>query len=29
VWYRKEAVFLVSEDENGVPGFACANPLTG
>jgi len=28
-WYLNEAIFLVSEDEAGVQGFACANPLTG
>ena len=28
-WYLNEAVFLVSEDEVGVQGFACANPQTG
>jgi GNAT superfamily N-acetyltransferase len=28
-WYMDEAIFLVSEDENGIQGFACANPQTG
>lgn len=28
-WYLNEAIFLVSEDEDGVQGFACANPQTG
>ena len=28
-WYLDEAIFLVSEDETGVQGFACANPQTG
>ena len=28
-WYLDEAVFLVSEDEAGVQGFACANHQTG
>ena len=28
-WYMDEAIFLVSEDEDGVQGFACANPQTG
>ena len=28
-WYLNEAIFLVSEDEAGVQGFACANPQTG
>jgi GNAT superfamily N-acetyltransferase len=28
-WYLNEGVFLVSEDEWGVQGFTCANPLTG
>ena len=28
-WYMDEAIFLVSEDEEGVQGFACANPQTG
>ncbi len=28
-WYLKEAIFLTSEDESGVQGFVCANPLTG
>ena len=28
-WYLKEAIFLVSEDEAGLQGFACANPQTG
>ena len=28
-WYMDEAVFLVAEDEQGVQGFVCANPLTG
>jgi GNAT superfamily N-acetyltransferase len=27
-WYLNEAIFLVSEDEAGVQGFACANPQT-
>lgn len=28
-WYLNEAIFLVSEDEWGVQGFACANHQTG
>ena len=28
-WYLAEAIFLVSEDEMGVQGFACANHQTG
>ena len=28
-WYLAEAIFLVSEDETGVQGFACANHQTG
>jgi GNAT superfamily N-acetyltransferase len=28
-WYMDEAIFLVSEDEAGIQGFACANPQTG
>ena len=28
-WYMDEAIFLVSEDEVGLQGFACANPQTG
>ncbi len=28
-WYMNEAIFLVSEDGNGVQGFACANHQTG
>jgi len=28
-WYLDEAIFLVSEDEAGVQGFACANHQTG
>jgi len=28
-WYMDEAIFLVSEDEEGVQGFTCANPQTG
>lgn len=28
-WYLDEAIFLVSEDETGVQGFACANHQTG
>jgi GNAT superfamily N-acetyltransferase len=28
-WYLNEAIFLVSEDEAGVQGFACANHQTG
>ncbi|MGR3541676.1 MAG: GNAT family N-acetyltransferase [Hasllibacter sp.] len=28
-WYMKDAIFLVSEDEEGVQGFVCANHLTG
>ncbi len=28
-WYLEEAIFLVSEDEAGVRGFACANHQTG
>jgi len=28
-WYLDEAIFLVSEDEAGAQGFACANHQTG
>jgi len=28
-WYMHEAIFLVSEDEEGVQGFTCANHQTG
>lgn len=28
-WYLDEAIFLVSEDDTGVQGFTCVNPLTG
>jgi GNAT superfamily N-acetyltransferase len=28
-WYIDEAIFLVSEDEQGIQGFTCANPQTG
>ena len=28
-WYMDEAIFLVSEDENGLQGFVCANDQTG
>lgn len=28
-WYMDEAIFLVSEDEAGVQGFACVNHQTG
>ena len=28
-WYMDEAIFLVSEDESGVQGFACVNHQTG
>ncbi len=28
-WYMEEAIFLVSEDEGGIQGFACANHQTG
>src|ERR1700749_2077716 len=28
-WYMDEAIFLVSEDEAGIQGFACANHQTG
>src|SRR6516164_5775840 len=28
-WYLSEAIFLVSEDDSGVQGFACANHQTG
>ena len=28
-WYLREAIFLVSEDEDDIQGFVCANPLTG
>jgi GNAT superfamily N-acetyltransferase len=28
-WYLNEAIFLVSEDEEGVQGFVCANHQTG
>jgi GNAT superfamily N-acetyltransferase len=27
-WYLNEAIFLVSEDENGVRGFTCVNHQT-
>src|SRR5882757_7294148 len=27
-WYLNEAIFLVSEDENGVLGFTCVNHQT-
>ena len=29
LWYLDEAIFLVSEDQAGVQGFACANSQTG
>jgi GNAT superfamily N-acetyltransferase len=28
-WYLDDAIFLISEDEAGVQGFACANTRTG
>lgn len=28
-WYLDRAIFLVSEDEQGLQGFACANDQTG
>jgi GNAT superfamily N-acetyltransferase len=28
-WYLKEAIFLVSEDGEGLQGFVCANHQTG
>jgi GNAT superfamily N-acetyltransferase len=28
-WYLREAIFLVSEDSEGLQGFACANHQTG
>ena len=28
-WYLNEAIFLVSEDNEGVQGFVCANHQTG
>ncbi len=28
-WYMEAAIFLVSEDENGVQGFTCVNHQTG
>lgn len=28
-WYMDEAIFLVSEDDDGVQGFVCANHQTG
>lgn len=28
-WYREKAIFLVSEEEGEVVGFACANHQTG
>jgi GNAT superfamily N-acetyltransferase len=28
-WYLNEAIFLVSEDDAGIQGFACANHQTG
>lgn len=28
-WYLEQAIFLVSEDDAGVQGFACANHQTG
>ena len=28
-WYLNEAIFLVSEDDEGVQGFVCANHQTG
>ena len=28
-WYLNEGIFLVSEDDEGVQGFACANHQTG
>lgn len=28
-WYMNEAIFLVSEDDEGVQGFVCANHQTG
>ncbi|MEI8145953.1 MAG: GNAT family N-acetyltransferase [Alphaproteobacteria bacterium] len=29
IWYVDEAIFLVSEDDEGIQGFVCANPQTG
>ncbi len=29
LWYLDAAIFLVSEDNEGLQGFACANPQTG
>ena len=28
-WYMDEAIFLVSQDDQAVQGFSCANHLTG
>jgi GNAT superfamily N-acetyltransferase len=28
-WYLNKAIFVVSEDERGIQGFACANHQTG
>ena len=28
-WYLREAIFIVSEDDAGIQGFACANQQTG
>ena len=28
-WYMDEAIFLVSEDDEAIQGFTCANPQTG
>src|SRR5271155_88189 len=28
-WYLNEAIFLVSEDQNGIQGFTCVNHQTG
>ena len=27
-WYMNEAIFLVSEDQDGLQGFTCVNPQT-
>ncbi|CAN1542960.1 NAT_SF domain containing protein [Rhabdaerophilaceae bacterium] len=28
LWYMNRAIFLVSEDKDGIQGFCCANPLS-
>ena len=28
-WYMDQAIFLVSEDDEAIQGFTCANPQTG